>query len=96
MEQQSRESKEKLKPGQRRVKRDSTNFKATLPLFGVGNKQGNISTISAERMSLVPVSWDCAVYFLVDSLRAKRNKLFIRKAKYLFVGANQSSKRLVD
>ena len=42
---QTCETKEERKPGQGRIKSDSTNFKPTLSLFSIGNEQGNITTI---------------------------------------------------
>ena len=53
--QQTRETKENGKPSQRSVKRDSTNFEPTLPLFGVISKQGDVVAIF-ERMAVTPLS----------------------------------------
>ena len=52
---QSCKSKEKGKPGQRSVKRDSTNFKSTSSVFCIENEQGDVATIF-ERMAFIPVS----------------------------------------
>ena len=49
MKHQSCNAKEKGKPSQRSVKRDSTNFKSALPVFGIIDEQVDVFTIS-ERM----------------------------------------------
>ena len=64
--QQRHESKEKGEPAQRGVKSDSTNFKATLPVLSIRNKQSNVMTVS-KRMAFIPVRRCRAVYFLVGT-----------------------------
>ena len=56
VKQQTSETKEKGKPSQRSVKRNSTNFKPTLSVFGVRSKQGDVMTISVKRMAFIPVT----------------------------------------
>ena len=73
MKHQSCKAKEKGKPSQRSVKRDSTNFKSALPVFGIRDEQVDVFTIS-ERMAFIPVGWYRAIYFLVDTFKSKEEK----------------------
>jgi len=70
---QSRKSKEKGKPRQGSVECDPSNFEPTSSVFGVGNEQGDIATIS-ERMAFIPVSRCGTIYFFVDSFSSKEKK----------------------
>ena len=73
MKQQSCQSEEKGKPGQRSVKRDSANFAPTTRVFSVGNEQSDVVAIP-ERMVFIPVIRCGAIDSLVDSLKNQQKE----------------------
>ena len=66
-------SKEKRHPGQRIAERDSSNSKSALPLFSVGDEQGDVVSIF-KWMAFIPVIRSGTVDFLVDFFEIKRKK----------------------
>ena len=69
--QQTHESKDEGKPGQRRVKSDSSNFKTTPPLLSVGDKRCDMMTLS-EWVTFIPVNRCTGVNFLKDAFKRKK------------------------